>query len=50
MVAAGGGGSPAFWLVRFEQAGYAVLLITAILLAVSLVCHIGRGLRLLVKR
>ncbi len=51
MVAAGGGGgSPAFWLVRFEQAGYAALLITAILLAVSLVCHIGRGLRLLVKR
>ncbi|HWQ62188.1 MAG TPA: sporulation integral membrane protein YlbJ, partial [Negativicutes bacterium] len=49
-VAVGGGGSPAFWLLRFEQVGYAVLLFTALLLAMSLVCHIGRELRLMVKK
>ncbi len=49
-VAVGGGGSPAFWLSRFEQAGYAVLMFTGLLLAMSLVCHISRELRLLVKK
>ncbi len=49
-VAASGSASPAFWLLRFEQVGYSVLLFTALLLAMSLVCHIGRELRLMVKK
>ena len=49
-VAAGGGGSAVFWLTRFEQVGYAAVMFTGLLLAMSLVVHIGRELRLLVKK
>lgn len=39
-----GGGVWGFWLARFEQVGYAVLLFTALLLALSLTWHIVREL------
>jgi sporulation integral membrane protein YlbJ len=46
----GGGWSPVFWLTRFEQMGYLALLFTALLVALSLACHVGRGVRVLIKK
>ncbi len=46
----GGGWSPVFWLTRFEQMGYVALLFTVALAALSLACHVGRGVRVLIKK
>lgn len=46
----GGGWSPVFWLARFEQMGYVALLFTALLVTLSLACHFGRGVRVLIKK
>jgi sporulation integral membrane protein YlbJ len=49
-IAPEGNYSPAFWLNRFEQMGYLMLLMTALLLTLSLACHIGRELKAVCKK
>jgi sporulation integral membrane protein YlbJ len=46
----GNGYSITFWLARFEQIGYQIALFTVLLLSISLIVHLARGIRLYGKK
>lgn len=50
MLSPGNANTFAFWISRFEQIGYQLLILTAILIAVSIAIHLTRGVYAYIKK